>query len=233
MAGIQSASKNTFRSSDRGDGSSWSSQPVAKGIRNSERSGVQSVTWDDLARLREQGDDQTKNYQVPPELIELARANRKGRGSVGTLTPVAPRPGDAESVDVVVPAAGAAPLVEPSEVLEGLSAPPVACDDLTPSAVARVAVESAIVARGTSREEIGEAPSVTVDSERYPMEEPLAEEPGVAPLHEAAAEQEAAPASQLESSRLREYAPIMTGAAIIGAYVTLCYFANALFSALP
>jgi hypothetical protein len=226
MAGNQSASKSVSRN----DG--WSSQPVAKANRSSERSGVQQVSWEDLARLREQGDDQTKNYQVPQELIELARANRKGRGSVGTLTPVAPRPVAAEAVDVVVPATASAPLMESEAANEGLSAPPVAFDEPTPSALARVAVESAIVARDPSRDEFGAAPSVSVESETYLADE-LPEEPGVAPQGEAVAEPVAASQPDPAPSRLREYAPVLTGTAIVGAYVALCYLANALFSSLP
>src|SRR5262245_41699511 len=42
------------------------------------------------------GGAETKLYQVPRELIEIARANAKNRkAAVGTLTPIAPRP-DAE-----------------------------------------------------------------------------------------------------------------------------------------
>jgi hypothetical protein len=231
MAGNQSASKSVSRSPNRNDG--WSSQPVAKVNRSSERSGVQQVSWEDLARLREQGDDQTKNYQVPQELIELARANRKARGSVGTLTPVAPRPVAAEAVDVVVPATASAPLMDSELATEGLSAPPVAFDEPTPSALARVAVESAIVARDPSRDEFGAAPSVSVESEPVTADE-LLEAPAVAVSDETEVEPLAA-LSQPEPvrSRLGEYAPVLTGTAIVGAYVALCYLANALFSSLP
>ena len=41
------------------------------------------------------GGAETKLYQVPRELIEIARANARSRKHVGTLTPIAPRP-DAE-----------------------------------------------------------------------------------------------------------------------------------------
>jgi hypothetical protein len=41
-----------------------------------------------------------------------------------------------------------------------------------------------------------------------------------------------APASA-EPSPLRAYAPFFTAAAIVGAYVGLCYFANALIAWLP
>lgn len=38
------------------------------------------------------GDGETKLYQVPRELIELARARAENASSAGTLTPIAPRP---------------------------------------------------------------------------------------------------------------------------------------------
>jgi hypothetical protein len=97
-------------------------------------------------------------------------------------------------------------------------------------------VESAIVARA-SRDEPGAAPSISIDSERYPLEEPPSEVWGAAQPQETAiglAEASAAaPESEPQPSRLREYAPVLTGAVIVGAYVALCYLANALFSALP
>lgn len=204
--------------------------------RNSERSGVQQVSWEELARLRDQGDDQTKNYKVPPELIELARSNRKGRGSVGTLTPVAPRPAEAEAVDVVVPVNAPAPLVERPSPAEGLSAPPVPYEELTPSALARVAIESAIVERDPASDELGAAPSVSIESERVPLEELPEEDPGIA-VRQApvVAPASAAPESELDQapSRFRQYAPVLTGSAIVAVYVAFCYLATALFSSLP
>lgn len=58
------------------------------------KTGFASVAPSDAPRG---GGAETKLYQVPRELIEIARANAKNRkaAAVGTLTPIAPRP-DAE-----------------------------------------------------------------------------------------------------------------------------------------
>lgn len=58
------------------------------------KTGFSSVAPSDAPRG---GGAETKLYQVPRELIEIARANAKSRkaAAVGTLTPIAPRP-DAE-----------------------------------------------------------------------------------------------------------------------------------------
>jgi hypothetical protein len=78
------------------------------------------ASWDELSRERDP-DGETKNYSVPPELIALARANRKGRGEVGTLTPLAPKP--AQDVVVVIPAASPLALdLQPSSSPEADSA---------------------------------------------------------------------------------------------------------------
>lgn len=60
----------------------------------SAKTGFSSVAPSDAPRG---GGAETKLYQVPRELIEIARANAKSRkaAAVGTLTPIAPRP-DAE-----------------------------------------------------------------------------------------------------------------------------------------
>src|SRR5690349_18108757 len=102
MSDIQRASKALPKSSspDTGvfsvRGSSSAGQPLRTPMRPAASpftgfgSEPQKTSWEELARERDP-DGETKNYSVPPELIELARANRKGRGQVGTLTPLAPK----------------------------------------------------------------------------------------------------------------------------------------------
>lgn len=239
------------------------------------------AAWDELSRERE-ADGETKNYSVPPELIELARANRKGRGQVGTLTPLAPKP--AQDVVVVVPAA--APLardVAPASSAgpeSSLRAPPVQIPDEGSSNEpdsARTAVyaagqaERAMLASSSegasaARPAVPTSPLADImraelaaaarEDEWQPNHEsasarPCAAEPGAAepsssprrssrrarrssrvemPLEATMAARAAAAA---ETPRIHSYLAYATGAVLVGGYITLCYYANALLSGLP
>jgi hypothetical protein len=132
MSDIQRASKAHSKSSSPATGvfsvrgTPGAGQPSHGPMRSAANafSGFSSepkkTSWDELSRERDP-DGETKNYSVPPELIELARANRKGRGQVGTLTPLAPKP--EQNVVVVVPAASPLTLeLQPSSSPEPESA---------------------------------------------------------------------------------------------------------------
>jgi hypothetical protein len=192
----------------------WSAPPVAALPRNgfepagSERSGVKTLSWDELSRARDL-DAETLNFKVPPELIEMARSNRPARGRVEVITPLAPRP--TREVMVVVPPAPLA--LELDEALASDSAPPVALEDAE-------GFEPIITFEGDP--ELSFLPEVAPGTERY--------EPGAQASSHA---DEASPDSGLEPSRLRAYRPFFVGVALVVGYIALCYFANALLASLP
>jgi hypothetical protein len=239
------------------------------------------ASWDELSRERE-ADGETKNYSVPPELIELARANRKGRGQVGTLTPLAPKP--PQDVVVVVPAAaplardiasasGSAP--ESSSRAPSVPIPDGASSDDPDSA--RTAVYAAGQAEramlASSREGAPVTPSpvptsplaelmraelaaAAGDGERQPGDEssggqpssaqPSSAQPSSSPRRSSRRARRssrvempveatiaARAAAAAETPRIYSYVAYATGAVLVGGYITLCYYANALLSGLP
>jgi len=252
------------------------------------------ASWEELAR---EGDDgATKNYSVPPELIELARANRKARGQVGTLTPLAPKP--SQDVVVVVPAVSPVSAdIRAGEAANSPQAPSVpvppegsgdpdsgrtvvaaagyaaAASQRPPampaSAMSPLAqmmrVELAVARNGSepAKAEVAEAHAREVDAREVDAHEVDAHEDGAEPSEDAQLEvvsrpsesgtvrrtsrrarrssriempleaSAAARAVVVEPVRSKGYVPVALGAFIVGAYVVLCYYANALLSGLP
>jgi hypothetical protein len=265
MSDIQRASKARSKSSSPATGvfsvrgASDSGRPAANAFSGFS-SEPKKTSWDELSRERDP-DGETKNYSVPPELIELARANRKGRGQVGTLTPLAPKP--AQDVVVVVPPA--APLAldlqlsssaEPESALQAPSVPiPLDASSHDPES-ARTAIQgkgnlelalaapssaaapSALaelvrteLATAASDGEIDSRESASVrPSSRRSSRRPRRSLRIAMPADAAAAARAAASAP---TPPLHNYLAYATGAVIVGGYVALCYYANALLAGVP
>jgi hypothetical protein len=243
MSDMQRARKIDSSPSHARDGSGWSAPPVAHSVADDDsfaehtrpnpfsstsgRSGVKKMlSFEELSR---RDDNETKNFSVPPELIALARANRAGRGHAGTLTPLAPKPTD--EVVVVVPPAPA-PLLMASFVAsvsdEPPSVPERALEAAEPPSPAQGERSSAEESGPREIQASRRAPS---PSHRYELAPSL---PAAAP----AAELEASPSSAVTPgsagrSALRTYAPFLSATLVVGAYVALCYVANALLASLP
>jgi hypothetical protein len=219
------------------------------------------ASWDDLSRGRE-ADGETKNYSVPPELIELARANRKGRGQVGTLTPLAPKP--PEDVVVVVPAA--APLARDI-------APATGSDPESSLRVGAPVMPSPVPTSPLAELMRAELAAAAGDDERQPNGESMGSQPASSVAPGSVAQASVAPgsvapgsvaqastsprrssrrarrslriempveattaaraAAAAETPRIYSYVAYATGAVLVGGYITLCYYANALLSGLP
>jgi hypothetical protein len=211
------------------------------------------ASWDELSRERDP-DGETKNYSVPPELIELARANRKGRGQVGTLTPLAPKP--AQDVVVVVPPTSPLALdlqpsiAEPESALQAPSVPiPLDASSHDPDS-ARTAIQgkgnlelalaaaapsplammmdSELAAACDSEVDSSESASVRASSRRS-SRRPRRSLRIAMPADTAAAARAAASAPPPRHT----YLAYATGAVLIGGYVALCYYANALLAVAP
>jgi hypothetical protein len=198
------------------------------------------ASWDELSR---DPDGETKNYSVPPELIALARANQKERGQVGTLTPLAPKP----ARDVVVAVPPVPPLAlelllsSSPEPESALSAPsvPIAPDGSSHDPESeRTAIqgkgnlELALAASMPSpRGDVDSSESASVrPSGRRSSRRPRRSLRIAMPADTAAAARAAASAPTPPQHTYLAYA---TGVVIIGGYVALCYYANALLSGLP
>jgi hypothetical protein len=210
------------------------------------------ASWDELARERE-SDGETKNYNVPPELIELARANRKGRGQVGTLTPLAPKPPN----DVVVEVPPAAPLnleVAPSSSAPpeswsrapSVAAPPEGANhepDSAPTVIQVIAapdepsaaeaspfaelIQSELAAGGEVQVESRDSTGVRRSSRRSVRRARRSSRVQM-PLEATVAARAAA-----GSPRPQSYFNYATGAVLVGAYLVLCYYVNAFIAGLP
>lgn len=210
------------------------------------------TSWDELSRERDT-DGETKNYSVPPELIELARANRKGRGQVGTLTPLAPKP--LQDVVVVVPVASPLALgIEPEGLADpesALQAPsvPIALEG---SSHDPESARTAIQGKGNiepARAALPEpsASAAALHGESAPVAESSADSRDSTsarrssrrgrrslrielPVEAAAA---ARAATNAPASRSQTYRACVAGALLVGAYIVLCYYANAILAGLP
>jgi hypothetical protein len=195
-----------------------------------ERSAIQKASWQDLSEARG-SDDKTKNFVVPAELIALARSNLARRAPA--REPFAAKP--TLVVPIVVP-----PAAIPVEKRVP-TPPPAAAPVETPVAPpvttlkAKVAPVHERLARASSQ------PPGRQPSRRPPPFEPsnplAAFQPPRPPAFESwrpapASSEDAVPESG-ERSPLRAYAPFLTAAVIVGAYVGLCYFANTLIAWLP
>jgi hypothetical protein len=198
------------------------------------------ASWDELSR---DPDGETKNYSVPPELIELARANHKERGQVGTLTPLAPKP----ARDVVVAVPPAPPLAlelllssspEPESALQAPSVPIALDGSSHDPESARTAIqgkgnlELALAASMPApRGDVDSSESASVrPSGRRSSRRPRRSLRIAMPADTVAAARAAASAPPPQQHTYLAYA---TGVVIIGGYVALCYYANALLSGLP
>lgn len=237
MSDMQSARKVVSNPRESRNGNGWSAPPVVHAVADSESSAVRvrpnpfasmsgspvkPLSFDDLSARRDDGE--TKNFSVPPELIALARANRAGRGHAGVLTPLAPKPTD--EVVVVMPPAPA-PLVSFSDEPSAMGEPAVA-SPLQPS--------EAVFDEPSAVEESG--PRMIQAFLQAPGRSPGHALPPALPVAAAAPELEISPSSEVTAkgagrSALRAYAPFFTATLVIGAYVTICYFANALIASLP
>jgi hypothetical protein len=271
MSDIQRASKALSKSASPATGvfsvrgASNSGRPAANAFSGFS-SEPKKTSWDELSRERDP-DGETKNYSVPPELIELARANRKGRGQVGTLTPLAPKP--AQDVVVVVPPASPLALdlllsssAEPESALQAPSVPiPLDGSSHDPesartsiqgkgnlelalaapaSAAAPVSAPSPSPLPETMRTELAaDASDSEVDpsesasvrpSSRRSSRRPRRSLRIAMPTDTAAAARAAASAP---TPPLHTYLAYATGAVLIGGYVALCYYANALLAGVP
>lgn len=226
------------------------------------------TSWDALSRERDP-DGETKNYSVPPELIELARANRRGRGQVGALTPLAPKP--EQDVVVVVPADSplaldlqSASLAEPESALQAPSVP------IPPEGSSHDPESARTAIQGKGNLELALAASLSPDAPSSAPLTPAASSPLAEMMRRelAAAESgldssesaggrpssrrssrrprrslrieipsravtDARAAASAQSPRLHTYVAFATGAVIVGGYVLLCYYANALLAGLP
>jgi hypothetical protein len=211
--------------------------------------------WGALSRERD-ADGETKNYSVPPELIELARANRKARGQAGTLTPLAPKP--AQDVVVVVPAP--APLArdiapaassQPESPAEG--APATQPVPMSPLAEMMRAELAAAAGEHQPNEESASVPSSSAQSSstqpssaRPSSPQPSSTQPSSSPRRSSRrarrslrveipveATVAARAAAAAETPRLHSYLAYATGVVVVGGYITLCYYANALLSGVP
>jgi hypothetical protein len=271
MSDIQRASKARSKSSSPATGvfsvrgASDSGRPAANAFSGFS-SEPKKTSWDELSRERDP-DGETKNYSVPPELIELARANRKGRGQVGTLTPLAPKP--AQDVVVVVPPASPLALdlqlsssAEPESALQAPSVPiPLDGSSHDPES-ARTAIQGkgnlelalaapastpapvsapspsplpemmrTELAADASDSEVDPSESASVrPSSRRSSRRPRRSLRIAMPADTAAAARAAASAPTPPQHTYLAYA---TGAVLIGGYVALCYYANALLAGVP
>jgi hypothetical protein len=209
--------------------------------------------WGALSR---DADGETKNYSVPPELIELARANRKARGQAGTLTPLAPKP--SQDVVVVVPAAAPlardiAPAASPRPESAAEGAPATQPVPMSPLAEMMRAELAAAAGEQQPNEEFASAPSspAQAPSAQSPSAQPSSTQPSSTqpsfsprrssrrarrslrveiPVEATVAARAAAAA---EAPRLHSYLAYATGVVVVGGYITLCYYANALLSGVP
>lgn len=264
MSDMQRASRAISTSSSTSDTGVFATAGVSKAGREPVRTPLrpasgfspvggeaQKGSWEELSRERE-FDGETKNYSVPPELIALARANRKAR-EVGTLTPLAPKP--VSEVPVVVPGPPRlSPDLRASE--RPSSPPPTPLSPLSP--LAELMRAELAVARGAEPVE-GAAgdPAIEVEAgqaalassplgDDLPTEDELAgmvESSGVrrssrrarrsSRVELPAASSAAARAATIEPGRAKNYLPLALGAGIIAAYVALSYYANTLLGGLP
>jgi hypothetical protein len=195
-----------------------------------ERSVFRKTSWQDFA----QGcgsEDETKNFVVPDELIALARANLSGPAPA--RAPFAAKPTLVVPIVVppaAIPAEKRLPTPAPAAPVEARAEAPVT------TLKAKVAPVRERLARASSQPH-GSGPSQRPPPFE-PWNRPASSQPG---RHPPALEAwRPAPASSGESSPesgkpspLRVYAPFLTTAVIVGAYVGLCYFANALVAWLP
>jgi hypothetical protein len=184
------------------------------------------LSFEELSR---RDDNETKNFSVPPELIALARANHAGRGHAGTLTPLAPKPTD--EIVVVMPSAPAPPVVE-SFVAPVNNELTSAREPAWPAAVQPSPVfGEPFIAEGSGPREIQGLRRAPIPSDRHERTPSLR-------LAVPTIEVDAGPSSEVTPasagrSALRTYAPFLSATLVIGAYVGLCYFANALIATLP
>lgn len=219
------------------------------------------ASWEELARERE-SDGETKNYSVPPELIELARANRKARGQVGTLTPLAPKP--PQEVMVVVPAASPLALDlrtgESGSVQQAPSVPiPADATSADPESARTVVAAAGYAASAEAASaDAADAEAASADADETELaSDEFAEGEGVdaehsdrVPTHTFTRRTKrrarrssrvelpselgaAARAVSIDPPRAKRYVPMAIGAVIVGAYVVLCYYANALLAGMP
>lgn len=259
MSDMQRASKAFFKSSSEPDTGVFPTRAsTAASARTPMRpaSGfsavpgdVKKASWDELTRERE-SDGETKNYSVPPELIELARRAKKGRSEVGTLTPLAPKP--AQDVVVVVPAASRLVFDKQdagADPVSSLQAPSVQIEmeaNAEPESQPTVVYSEAFKAAVSSSPLIGDMletelatdqsaaapadattvhPSSSRRSSRRARRSVRIEMPVEA--------SEAARAAEAASSAPKPYMPYLVGGAILGFYILLCYYGNALLAGLP
>jgi hypothetical protein len=273
MSDIQRAPKALSKSASPATGvfsvrgASNSGRPAANAFSGFS-SEPKKTSWDELSRERDP-DGETKNYSVPPELIELARANRKGRGQVGTLTPLAPKP--AQDVVVVVPPASPLALdlqlsssAEPESALQAPSVPipldgsshdpesartaiqgkgnlelalaapastpaPVSAPSPSPSPLPEMMRTELAADASDSEVDPSESASVRPSSRRS-SRRPRRSLRIAMPADTAAAARAAASAPTPPQHTYLAYA---TGAVLIGGYVALCYYANALLAGVP
>lgn len=228
-------------------GSRASMRPAASGFSGFSTD-AKKASWDELARERE-SDGETKNYDIPPELIALARATRKGRGQVGTLTPLAPKP--AHEVVVVVPAPSPvahveAPTPGPSPTLELSSVAPHAAERESMRAASvppPLPVMTSDEALPAEAEPIEAAP---IEAEPHDSFHPESERSQcrrssrrgrrssrVQLPHAVIEAAQAEAGTAVAPSRLRRHGSFLIGAAIVGVYVVLGYYANAVLAGLP
>lgn len=183
------------------------------------------LSFDELSR---RDDNKTKNFSVPPELIALARANLADRGHAGTLTPLAPKPTD--EVVVVMPPAPA-PLV--ASVVAPVSAELASVREHAWAAAEppSPAFGESFATEGSGPREIPALRHAPMASDRYELAPSLR-------VAAATAESDASPSSEVTPgsagrSALRTYAPFLSATLVVGGYVALCYFANAMIASLP
>jgi hypothetical protein len=231
-----------------------SSNPFAS--MSGERAKVEAVSWDELATVRDL-EGETKNFKVPRELMEMARANRVARRRAPVRTPLVPKP--TLEMAIVVPRAAMPSGLPPRFAASELAVIPVGAIIADESGLASevplapeapLALEAPLVALEAPLVALEGPPGVEVHLVAAALESSV--EPEAPFVLEARVRPEAAapvreparrPATErlmdetgLESvapSRLRGYTPFLTGSVIVGTYVALCYLANALLATLP
>jgi hypothetical protein len=195
-----------------------------------ERSVFRKTSWQEFAQACG-SEDETKNFVVPDELIALARANLSGPAPA--RTPFAAKPTLVVPIVVppaAIPAEKRVPTPSPAAPAHARAEAPVT------TLKAKVAPVRERLARASSQ-----PPSHGASRRPPPFEPgsrsaalpPSRHPPALEAWHRAPASSDESMSERSESSPMRAYAPFLTTAIIVGAYVGLCYLANALVAWLP